>query len=138
MSRFKINHVAMAVPAADSIESFLKRTAVVFGDFEQRGVLTNDRQAVREQFLSDGHTTIELLEPIGERSPLRSFLHRNPHGGLVHVALDVEALERALAELAAAGAKLVSRPTSDIAFQGRRIAFVLLAGQLVEVIERDV
>jgi methylmalonyl-CoA/ethylmalonyl-CoA epimerase len=133
MTRFKINHVGMVVPA---IEQFLRRTAIVYGDFEQGGIVTNDRQQVREQFLSDGQTTIELLEPIGERSPVRSFLHRNPHGGLVHIALDVDDLDTALTDLVAAGGKLVTRPTPDVAFGGRRIAFVLLAGQLVEVIER--
>jgi len=133
MTRFKINHVAMVVPA---IGPFLARTASVFGDFAQRGVIDNERQQVREHFLSDGATTIELLEPIGERSPVGSFLQRNPHGGLVHLALDVDQLDAALADLVAAGGKLVKKPVPDVAFGERRIAFVLLAGQLIEVIER--
>jgi methylmalonyl-CoA/ethylmalonyl-CoA epimerase len=133
MTRFKINHVAMVVPA---IEPFLEKTSTVFGDFAHRGVLQNDRQQVREHFLSDGRTTIELLEPIGERSPVRSFLQRNPHGGLVHIALDVDDLDAAIAGLAAAGGKLIARPTPDVAFDERRIAFVMLAGQVFEVIER--
>lgn len=133
MTRFKIDHVAMVVP---SIESFLQQSSVIFGDFEQRGVLVNDRQRVREHFLSDGNTTIELLEPIGETSPVRSLLQRQPRGGLVHVAVDVQHLEVALADLTAAGARIVATPTPDIAFDGRRIAFVMLAGQLIEVIEQ--
>ncbi len=133
MSNFRINHVAMALP---DIASFLDKSRTVYDGFTRGPVITNTRQSVREQFLSDGQTTIELLEPIGERSPLRGFLARQPHGGLVHLAFDVDALEPAIAALTATGGKLVTRPVPDIAFAERRIAFVLVAGQLIELIER--
>jgi methylmalonyl-CoA/ethylmalonyl-CoA epimerase len=133
MSNFRINHVAMAVP---DIASFLDQSRALYGEFARGPVITNDRQAVREQFITDGKTTIELLEPIGDKSPIRGFLARQPFGGLVHVAFDVDALEPAIAELAAAGGKLVTKPVPDVAFDDRRIAFVLVGGQLIELIER--
>jgi len=133
MSSFRINHVAMAVP---DIDGFLDKSRPLYEGFTRGPIITNERQSVREQFLSDGNTTLELLEPIGDRSPLKSFLARQPHGGLIHLAFDVDALEPAIAVLSAAGGKLVTKPIPDIAFQERRIAFMLVAGQIIELIER--
>src|SRR5258705_13171996 len=107
MSNFRINHVAMALP---DIARFLDKTRVVYDGFSHGPVITNDRQQVAEQFLSDGKTTIELLQPLGDSSPLKGFLSKNPMGGLIHLAFDVDALEPAIAVLTAAGGKLVTPP----------------------------
>src|SRR6478736_10039320 len=88
-----VNHIGMAVR---SIEKYLAEAEVVYRGFMRGPVITNERQQVREMFLSDGRTTIELLEPIGRSSPIAGFLERNPDGGLIHVAFDVEALEPVL------------------------------------------
>lgn len=133
MSNFRINHVAMALP---DVAGFLDKTRTVYDGFQRGPLITNTRQSVREQFLSDGSTTIELLEPLGDRSPIAGFLKRQPHGGLLHLAFDVDALEPAIAALTAAGGRVVTPPTPDIAFGERRIAFVFLAGQVIELIER--
>jgi methylmalonyl-CoA/ethylmalonyl-CoA epimerase len=98
-------------------------------------MIVNERQKVRELFLTDGATTIELLEPLGEGSPLRAFLNRNPAGGLIHLALEVVDLDTAITRVTAAGGRLVVAPIPDVAFQERRIAFVYLGGQIRELIE---
>jgi methylmalonyl-CoA/ethylmalonyl-CoA epimerase len=133
MSNFRINHVAMALP---DIAGFLDKSRPVYENFTRGPLITNTRQSVREQFLSDGNTTIELLEPLGDSSPIAGFLKRQPRGGLIHLAFDVDALDPAIAVLTAAGGRLVTPPIPDIAFDERRIAFVLLAGQIIELIER--
>jgi len=133
MSNFRINHVAMALP---DIAAFLDKSRAVYGGFSRGPLITNERQSVREQFLSDGNTTIELLEPLGEKSPIGGFLARNPRGGLIHLAFDVDALEPAIAALTATGGRLVTPPIPDIAFNERRIAFVLVGGHVIELIER--
>jgi hypothetical protein len=46
---------------------------------------------VRELFLTDGATTVELLEPLVMGSPLEAFLNRNPSGRLLHLATDLDA-----------------------------------------------
>jgi methylmalonyl-CoA/ethylmalonyl-CoA epimerase len=128
-----INHIGMAVP---SITNFLAATDVLLGGLRRGSEIVNERQRVRELFLTDGRTVLELLEPMGDASPISSFLRRNPGGGLVHVALDVDALEPALALLEGVGGQTLVQPVPDVAFDERRIAFVLLAGQVVELIER--
>lgn len=123
----------MAVP---DIDRFLADGAVLYAGWDRRGPIVNLRQRVRELFLTDGRTTIELLEPLGEDSPLNGFLKKNPRGGVVHLAYDVDRLEQGIAELEAAGGRLVVDPVPDIAFEERRIAFLVLGGQIVELIER--
>jgi methylmalonyl-CoA/ethylmalonyl-CoA epimerase len=133
MSNFAINHVAMVVP---DIADFLDKSRALYGAFARGPIITNDRQSVREQFVTDGKSTVELLEPMGDRSPIAGFLKRQPHGGLVHVAFDADELEPALAHITSTGGRVVTRPIPDVAFEERRIAFVMVGGQLVELIER--
>jgi methylmalonyl-CoA/ethylmalonyl-CoA epimerase len=35
------------------------------------------------------NTNIELLEPLGEKSPIENFLKKKPEGGIHHVCLEV-------------------------------------------------
>ena len=128
----KINHVGLAVP---DIEAFLRKTTPLYEGFSRGPMIVNERQKVRELFLTDGATTIELLEPLGEGSPLLAFLNRNPAGGLIHLALEVVDLDTAITRVTAAGGRLVVAPVPDVAFQERRIAFVYLGGQVTELIE---
>jgi methylmalonyl-CoA/ethylmalonyl-CoA epimerase len=128
----KINHIGLAVP---DIEAFLRRTTPLYEGFSRGPMIVNERQKVRELFLTDGATTIELLEPLGEGSPLLAFLNRNPAGGLIHLALEVVDLDTAITRVTAAGGRLVVAPVPDVAFQERRIAFVYLGGQVTELIE---
>jgi methylmalonyl-CoA/ethylmalonyl-CoA epimerase len=123
----------MALP---SIATFMAQTEVLLGGFQRGALITNERQRVRALFVTDGRTVVELLEPLGDRSPLDSFLKRNRSGGLIHLALDVDALEPAIALLEGVGGRTLVEPMPDVAFDERRIAFVLLGGQVVELIER--
>jgi methylmalonyl-CoA/ethylmalonyl-CoA epimerase len=128
----KINHVGLAVP---DIEAFLRKATPLYEGFSRGPMIVNERQKVRELFLTDGATTIELLEPLGEGSPLRTFLNRNPAGDLIHLALEVVDLDTAITRVTAAGGRLVVAPIPDVAFQERRIAFVYLGGQVTALIE---
>ena len=128
----RINHVGLAVPG---IDAFLHKTIPLYGEFARGPMIVNERQQVRELSLTDGATTVELLEPLAVASPLRSFLQRNPSGGLVHLALDVIDLDSTIARVTAAGGRLLAGPVPDIAFAERRIAFVFLGGQVTELVE---
>jgi len=130
----RINHVGLAVP---KIEDFLQKTAPLYGELARGPMIVNERQKVRELCLTDGATTVELLEPLVDGSPLRSFLQRNRSGGLVHLALDVVDLDATIARVTAAGGHLLVGPVPDVAFEERRIAFVILAGQVTELVERS-
>jgi methylmalonyl-CoA/ethylmalonyl-CoA epimerase len=128
----KINHIGLAVP---NIEAFLRKTTPLYEGFSRGPTIVNERQRVRELYMTDGATTVELLEPLGEGSPLQAFLNRNPTGGLIHLALEVTDLDAAIAQVTAAGGRVVVLPVQDVAFNERRIAFVYLGGQVIELIE---
>ena len=128
----KINHIGLAVP---NIEAFLRKTAPLYEGFSRGPMIVNERQKVRELYMTDGVTTVELLEPLGEGAPLQAFLNRNPSGGLIHLALEVVDLDAAIARVIAAGGRLVVAPVPDVAFNECRIAFVYLGGQVTELVE---
>ena len=111
----KINHVGLAVP---DIEAFLTKISPLYEQFSRGPLITNQRQNVRQLFLTDGATTIELLEPLRDDSPLRAFLNRNPTGGLVHLALEVVDLDAAIGRVTAAGGRLVVAPVPDVVTPG--------------------
>lgn len=85
-----------------------------------------------------GGSFVQLLEPLGEDTPVGKFLAR--HGeGLHHVAYAVADIEAALAHLESVGARLIDE-TPRIGGRGAKIAFVHpadLAGTLVELVELE-
>jgi methylmalonyl-CoA/ethylmalonyl-CoA epimerase len=86
-------------------------------------------------FISKDGQVIELLEPLGEDSPIQGFLRKNPGGGLIHIALDVPNLDAAIQEVVGGGGRLITGPVADVAFDQRPIAFVFVGGQVVELVE---
>lgn len=101
-------------------------------------VFEDPHQKVKVAFLSTraGDPLIELAEPAAEDSPVRRFLTERG-GGLHHVCYEVGDLEEQMAEMKARRCTIVRRPKPAIAFDGRRIAWVLTAEKLlVELLEK--
>lgn len=83
---------------------------------------TVDDQGVRAASLRIGAGRVELLEPLGEDTPVGRFLaKRGP--GMHHVAYEVSDLRATLAELADAGADLIDESPRAGLF-GLEVAFV--------------
>jgi len=94
-------------------------------------------QKVKVAFLvtRPGDARIELVQPAADDSPVSRFLAERG-GGFHHVCYEVEDLNRALAEFRGRGALLARPPKPAVAFEGRRIAWVLTAEKfLVELLE---
>ena len=91
-------------------------------------------QQVRAHFIPAGGPTLELLEATSEASPITaSIAKRGP--GLHHVALEVDDLVAALAELGSRGVRLIDREPRPGA-HGSLVAFIHPAsthGVLVEL-----
>ena len=43
-------------------------------------------------FVQLPNTKIELLHPLGEKSPIEKFLQKNPSGGMHHICIEVRVL----------------------------------------------
>lgn len=78
---------------------------------------------------------VELVEPVGPRSPVRKFAEAG--GGLHHICYEVGDLKSQIAASQAAGGTLVRVPLPAVAFEGRKIAWILTAQKLlVEYLEK--
>jgi methylmalonyl-CoA/ethylmalonyl-CoA epimerase len=110
----RIDHIAVVVRDIDAALHFY---GDVLGIMPSR-VVDFPREGVRIAFLplggADG-SEIELLEPINPAGSVARFLEQRG-GGLHHICLEVPDIERALADLQAAGAQLLDetpRPTAE-------------------------
>lgn len=103
--------------------------------YRQEGEVFHDpAQRIRGVFMVNGGARVELLEPDGADSPLRPFLQRGQK--MYHQAFETDAIEDAFAELVDAGAIARVAPIPAVAFEGRRIAFLMLRTLLlVELVE---
>lgn len=102
-------------------------------------IFEDPHQQVKVAFLSTraGEPEIELVQPAGEHSPVAKFL-REKGGGLHHVCYLVDRIESTVAWMKSRGALLARPPKPAVAFDGRRIAWVLTAEKLlVELLERE-
>lgn len=95
-------------------------------------------QKVRVAMLPIGETNIELLEPTSEDSPISKFLEKRG-GGIHHIAVEVEDIEKSLEKLKSEGMKLIDeRPR--IGAEGCLIAFVhpkSTDGVLLELVQKQ-
>jgi len=128
----RINHIGIAV---NSIEATLKFYQEALGLTLTRSEAEPD-QGVLTAFLPVGESDLELLEPLGEDTPVGRFLARRGEG-IHHVCFEVEDIDAALAHLKEQGVTLVNREPQTTAW-GWRIAFVhprATHGVLVELVE---
>jgi len=127
-----LNHVAIAVPD-------LAAAAAVYRD--TLGAPVTEPQALPEHgvtvvFIDVGNTKIELLEPLGENSPIAAFLAKNPSGGMHHVCYEVADIIAARDQLKAAGARVLGDGEPKIGAHGKPVLFLHpkdFQGTLVEL-----
>ncbi len=97
---------------------------------------TVEEQGVEAVLLDVGENHVELLRPLAADTPVGRFLATRG-AGLHHVAYQTADIERALAELTAAGLRLVDeRPRTGI--RGSRVAFLhprATSGVLTEIVQ---
>ena len=99
----KLNHIAIAVPN-------LIEASSVYNDV--LGVKVSEPIAMPEHgvttvFVELPNTKIELLEPLGEDSPIAKFIEKNPKGGMHHMCYEVEDIFKARDEMIAKGATVL-------------------------------
>ncbi|MBQ3626154.1 MAG: methylmalonyl-CoA epimerase [Synergistaceae bacterium] len=130
-----IDHIGIAVKNIDEALKFWQDTLGV----KCTGVEEVADQKVKTAFLPLKDSELELLEPTEPDSPIAKFMEKNNgRGGMHHVALRVENLETALAELKAKGVRLIDEKPRKGA-GGALIAFIHPAatgGVLLELSQR--
>lgn len=132
-----VDHIGIAV-------SDLKETGSFWSDM--LGLPANGEETVAEQKVTTGFfptpngSEIELLAATDETSPIAKFIEKNGgRGGIQHIALRVDNLEAALADLKEKGVRLIDEKPR-IGAGGAKIAFVhpkASQGVLLELCQRD-
>jgi len=95
-------------------------------------------QRVRVCFVEmPGGTLIELVEPLGENSPVDSVIGSS-RGGVYHTCYEVEDLDAEIRRFRSKRCLPLGKPVPAAAFDGRRIVFLLTPERdLVELVERS-
>ena len=81
-------------------------------------------------------TKIELLEPLGDGSPIAKFLERNADGGIHHICYEVDDIITARDRLIANGARVLGTGEPKIGAHGKPVLFLHpkdFLGTLVEL-----
>lgn len=133
MNTTVIDHIGIAV---NSIEESLKFWEGTLG-IKCAGVETVEDQKVKTAFLPIKESELELLEATSSESPVAKFIEKKGEG-IHHIAIRVDNLEEALAELKTKGVKLIDE-TPRRGAGGAMIAFLhpkATGGILLELSQR--
>lgn len=131
----RLNHVGVAVPSIEAAKATYRDLYGV-GDADITETRDMPAQGVRVAFVNVPNSQIELIEPLGEASPIIKFLEKNPQGGQHHVCFEVADIHVAKAEMAARGATVLGEPR--IGAHGTLVIFVHPKnsnGVLIELME---
>ncbi|WP_448952869.1 methylmalonyl-CoA epimerase [Labrys neptuniae] len=128
----RLNHVAIAV------RDLAAATAVYRDTLGARvsQPLALQEHGVTVVFIELPNTKIELLEPLGEASPIARFLDKNPDGGMHHICYEVEDILAARDRLKREGARVLGDGEPKIGAHGKPVLFLHpkdFSGTLVEL-----
>ena len=128
----RLNHVAIAVPdlaaAAEVYAGTLGAEVSAPQPLPEHGVTV--------VFVTLPNTKIELLEPLGEDSPIARFLEKNPAGGMHHLCYEVEDIGATRDRLLAVGARVLGDGEPKIGAHGKPVLFLHpkdFSGTLIEL-----
>ena len=116
----KLNHIAIATPSLDDATKTYK---------DMLGVKISDPvdqidHGVKVVFIELPNTKIELLEPLGENSPIENFLDKNKKGGVHHICFEVEDIDSAIMNLQRDGATILGDGNAKIGAHGKPVIFL--------------
>ncbi|MSU88260.1 methylmalonyl-CoA epimerase [Rhodobacteraceae bacterium 2CG4] len=128
----RLNHVAIAVPDLEAATAQYRDTLGA-----QVGPPQDEPDhGVTVVFITLPNTKIELLQPLGDDSPIAGFLAKNPSGGIHHICYEVSDIRAARDRLKAQGARVLGTGEPKIGAHGKPVLFLHpkdFAGTLVEL-----
>ena len=116
----KLNHIAIATPNLDkAIRTYKDILGVKIS-----APLDQIEHGVKVVFIEIPNTKIELLEPLGENSPIENFLEKNKKGGIHHICFEVEEINSAILSLKKDGATILGDGKAKIGAHGKPVIFL--------------
>ena len=116
----RVNHIAIAVP---DLESAVASYRDVLGA-AVTAPQTLPEHGVTVVFVELPNTKVELLEPLGEGSPITAFLEKNPAGGMHHICYEVADILAARDRLVEGGARILGDGKPKTGAHGKPVLFL--------------
>ena len=116
----RLNHVAIAVPSLAGAVAQYRGTLGA----EVSEPVPQPAHGVTVVFVNLPNTKVELLEPLGEKSPIAAFLERNPSGGIHHLCYEVDDIIAARDKLKASGARVLGGGEPKTGAHGKPVLFL--------------
>jgi methylmalonyl-CoA/ethylmalonyl-CoA epimerase len=132
----RLNHIGVATP---SIEQSVALYRDMLGATKIGKKFAMAEQGVWVCFVDLPNSQIELIEPYGDKSPLKGFLEKNPAGGQHHVCFEVDDIIAARDDMQAKGATVLNNGVPRIGAHGTPVIFVHpknMGGVLVELMQK--
>jgi methylmalonyl-CoA/ethylmalonyl-CoA epimerase len=128
----RLNHVAIVVPDVAAAGITYRQTL---------GARVSEpcplpTHGVTVVFVELPNTKIELLEPLGPNSPVKSFLERNPAGGMHHICYEVDDIIEVRDRLQAEGARVLGDGEPRLGAHDKPVLFLHpkdFCGTLIEL-----
>jgi methylmalonyl-CoA/ethylmalonyl-CoA epimerase len=128
----RLNHVAIAVKDIKAASAVYRDT--LGGDVTD--AVPQPDHGVTTVFINLPNTKIELLEPLGDASPIAKFLEKNADGGIHHICYEVDDILKARDKLLAEGSRVLGDGEPKIGAHGKPVLFLHpkdFCGTLVEL-----
>jgi len=128
----RLNHIAIAVPDLEAASATYRSTLGA----KVSAPLPVAHQGVTTVFVELPNTKIELIHPLGEKSPIENFLKNNPAGGIHHICYEVQDIIAARDQLKSSGARVLGTGEPTIGAHGKPVIFLHpkdFCGTLVEL-----
>jgi methylmalonyl-CoA/ethylmalonyl-CoA epimerase len=128
----RLNHVAIVVPDLAAAAA-LYRDALGARVSEPHPLPAHGVTVV---FVDLPNSKIELLQPLGDNSPVQGFLDKNPSGGMHHVCYEVDDILAARDRLTEAGARVLGNGEPRIGAHEKPVLFLHpkdFCGTLIEL-----
>ncbi len=116
----RLNHVAIAVPDLDAAIILYRDTLGADVGAPQ----DEPDHGVTVVFITLPNTKIELLYPLGDNSPIKGFLDKNPSGGIHHICYEVDDILVARDHLLASGARVLGDGNPKTGAHGKPVLFL--------------
>ncbi len=116
----RFNHVAIAVP---DLEAATAKYRDVLGA-KVSPPQDEPEHGVTVVFIELPNTKVELLHPLGEKSPIQAFLDKNPSGGIHHICYEVDDIYAARERLQSQGARVLGSGDPKIGAHGNPVLFL--------------
>ena len=116
----RLNHIAIVV--ADLEKATAQWRDVLGADVSAPQALPE--HGVTVVFINTGNSKVELLEPLGEDSPIAKFLDRSPDGGMHHLCFEVDDIQAARDQLIKEGARVLGDGEPKIGAHHKPVLFL--------------